>query len=184
MSTTVTAKLAPLLSYLESLSGERADVQKLAEALDQLEQLTVDDLADYNIYDAHDYRRNLIVEGAMYEVLLLCWQSGQRSPIHDHAHSVCGIKVMQGTLTEVRYRESPCGQVVANDAREMQAGGLCASVDHDIHEISNLQSPGNDLATLHIYSPPLREMAMYDPAKPGARTYRPVNFEFHSGSGI
>lgn len=184
MSTTVTDKLSPLLTYLDSLTTERAEVQQLAAALDRLDELTIDDLADYAVFDAHDYRRNLVVEGAMYEVLVLCWKSGQRSPIHDHAHSVCGVKVLQGKLTEVRYRESPCGQVVARDCREMEVGGLCASVDHDIHEISNLEADGHDLVTMHIYSPPLREMAMYDPAKPGALTYRPVNFEFLEGSGI
>ncbi|MEM9415551.1 MAG: cysteine dioxygenase family protein [Planctomycetota bacterium] len=184
MSTTVTDKLSPLLAYLDSLTTERADVQMLAEALGRLDGLTVDDLADYAVFDDHDYRRNLVVEGPMYEVLLLCWKSGQRSPIHDHAHSVCGVKVLQGTGTEVRYRETPCGQVVPYDARELAKGGVCASVDHDIHELSNMEAQGNNLVTMHIYSPPLREMAMYDPAKPGAMTYRPVNFEFHSGSGI
>lgn len=184
MSTTVTDKLSPLLAYLDSLTTERAEVQLLAEALDRLDGLSADDLREYAVFDDHDYRRNLVVEGPMYEVLLLCWKSGQRSPIHDHAHSVCGVKVLQGTLTEVRYRETPCGQVVARDARTMSAGGLCASADHDIHEISNLEAEGDNLVTMHIYSPPLREMAMYDPAKPGKMTYRPVNFEFHSGSGI
>jgi cysteine dioxygenase len=184
MTTTATAKLAPLLAYLDSLTTERADVQRLAEALDRLDGLSADDLREYAVFDDHDYRRNLVVEGPMYEVLLLCWKSGQRSPIHDHAHSVCGVKVLEGRLTEVRYRETPCGQVVAKDCREMELGGICASVDHDIHEISNLEAEGEDLITMHIYSPPLREMAMYDPAKPGAMTYRPVNFEFHGGSGI
>ena len=184
MSTTVTDKLAPLLSYLESLTDERADVQLLAEALGRLDGLTAEDLRDYAVYDPHDYRRNLIVEGERYEVLLLCWRSGQRSPIHDHAHSVCGVKVLEGKMTEVRYRHAPCGQVAATDARVLEEGGICASVDHDIHEISNLEAPGNDLATLHIYSPPLREMAMYHPTRPGKMTYRPVNFEFHGGSGI
>ncbi|MFI4861260.1 MAG: cysteine dioxygenase [Phycisphaerales bacterium JB063] len=184
MSTTLTHKLTPLLSYLDSLADQRADAQRLAQALGELDGLTLDDLKEYVVFDEHDYRRNLVVEGPMYEVLLLCWKSGQRSPIHDHAHSVCGVKVLRGTLTEVRYRETPCGQVIPKDVRAMQFGGMCASVDHDIHEISNMEAPGQDLVTMHIYSPPLREMAMYDPAKPGARVYRPVNFEFHGGSGI
>lgn len=184
MPTTLTDKLSPLLTYLDSLTSERADVQKLAEALDQLDGLKIDDLRDYAVFDDHDYRRNLVVEGAMYEVLLLCWKSGQRSPIHDHAHSVCGVKVLQGKLTEVRYRETACGQVIPKDVRAMEPGGMCASSDHDIHEISNMEAEGEDLVTMHIYSPPLREMAMYDPTKPGALVYRPVNFEFHEGSGI
>ena len=185
MPTTAAAdKLAPLLSYLGSLTDQRAEVQRLAEVLGQLEGVSADDLRDYVVFDEHDYRRNLVIEGPMYEVLLLCWRSGHRSPVHDHARSVCGVKVLQGKLTEVRYRETPCGQVVAKDTREMEAGQLCASADRDIHEISNLEGPGEDLVTLHIYSPPLRKMTMYDPAKPGTLTYQPVNFEFHGGSGI
>lgn len=184
MSTTVTAKLAPLLSYLDTLSDQRADVQRLAACLEQLGDLTLDDLSAHAIFDEHEYRRNLICEGPMYEVLALCWLSGQRSPIHDHAHSVCGVKVIAGNATEVRYGSTPCGQVVPKDARELSEGGVCASADSDIHELSNLEAAGCDLVTLHIYSPPLREMGMYDPGKPGKALYRPVNFEFHSGSGI
>ena len=122
MSTTVPEKLSPLLTYLDSLSSERADVQKLAEALGDLDGLSIEDLRDYAVFDEHDYRRNLVVEGAMYEVLMLCWKSGQRSPIHDHARSVCGVKVLQGKLTEVRYRETACGQVIPKDARAMHDG--------------------------------------------------------------
>jgi len=184
MSATVTHKLAPLIAYLDSLTDERADVQRLSEALAQLEGLTVDDLKDYAVFDEMEYRRNLICESPMYELLLLTWRSGQRSPIHDHAKSVCGVKILQGTMAEVRYKIAPCGMVVPTHCHDLGPGGICASVGSDIHEISNLQAPGEDLLTLHIYSPPLREMAMYDPARTGKAKYRPVNFEFHGGSGI
>ncbi len=47
------------------------------------------------------------------------------------------------------------------DTRELTAGHVCASQDDDTHQVSNLQSQGQNLVTLHIYSPPLRAMQKF-----------------------
>lgn len=35
--------------------------------------------------------------------MILCWNEGQSSAIHDHADSHCFLKVLQGSLMEVKY---------------------------------------------------------------------------------
>jgi cysteine dioxygenase len=35
--------------------------------------------------------------------MILCWNEGQTSAIHDHADSHCFMKVLKGGLTEVKY---------------------------------------------------------------------------------
>ena len=42
-----------------------------------------------------------------------------------------------------------------------RAGGICATEDADIHQVSNLADDGGDLVTLHVYSPPLLNMGTY-----------------------
>src|SRR4030095_857533 len=96
-----------------------------------------------------------------YEVLVICWQSGQRSPIHNHAQSTCGLKVLTGICTETIFHSSPCGQVVARGSTQLAAGSVTASQDTDTHQVSNLEPAGQNLVTLHIYSPPLRSMQRF-----------------------
>ena len=62
-----------------------------------------------NFRDDH-YTRNLVgydvPQGgsrAKFTALILCWDKGQMSPIHDHAGSSCWVKVLQGQLREVKY---------------------------------------------------------------------------------
>lgn len=38
-----------------------------------------------------------------YNLMTLCWGEGHGSAIHDHANSHCFMKMLQGTLEEVRF---------------------------------------------------------------------------------
>ena len=35
--------------------------------------------------------------------MLLCWEKGQKSPIHDHSGSNCWVKVLDGQVEESLY---------------------------------------------------------------------------------
>jgi len=88
MQQTIPSFLGELTTYLDGLS-QRAPEDELVQ---RLEQLTIDaeELVPYQRYHPTQYRRNLICEGQWYDLLAICWASGQRSPIHDHAQSTCG----------------------------------------------------------------------------------------------
>lgn len=162
--------LAPLLRYLETLT-DRAPLDELARRLEST-QVTLEDVAEFARFDARRYRRNLIAEGPWFSVLALCWRSGQRSPIHDHAHSTCAFKVLTGICSETVYTFSPCGQVVPLHTHDCPAGSIVATHDADTHQVSNLQPAGQDLVTLHIYSPPLHEMQRFSILGPGSDDWR------------
>jgi len=132
----------------------------LAAELEHLE-LDLQTLAPWWIFDACKYRRNLIRRTAAYEALLLCWLPEQRSPIHDHRGSGCAFRVIEGVVSETLYeRTAKDDRVTAAAMRWLPPGTICASRDFDIHEVANTQS-GRDLVTLHVYSPPLREVNLY-----------------------
>src|SRR6266478_4207168 len=97
----VAKNLAALLAYLESLE-DRALLAELTAQLQGLE-LDLDDLAEHVRFSSKSYARNLVQGGDWYHLLVLCWRNGQRSPIHDHAGSSCGVRVLHGTLTETRF---------------------------------------------------------------------------------
>ena len=178
----VPPKLQPLVNYLDSLT-QRASIGRLKELL-AASDVTLADVKDFVRFEPTTYQRNLVAIGRWYEVLVICWRSGQRSPIHNHARSTCGLKVLGGVCTETYFAHSPCGQVVALSSHECEAGHVCASEDDDTHQVSNLQAPGRDLVTIHIYSPPLRSMKKFSITGSTAEEWRPPVFEFSHGEGI
>jgi cysteine dioxygenase len=167
--------LDPIVTYLDRLSG-RADLGKLTELLASV-RLTRPDIAPSCIFGAKGYRRNTIKRTEWYELLAICWRSGDRTPIHDHRGVSCAFKVIEGTGTEIRFRNTPSGLICPCATIEMHPGYICAADDADIHEVANMQATGTDLITLHIYSPPITQMNVYDFASPvpesESRVYAP-----------
>jgi cysteine dioxygenase len=38
-----------------------------------------------------------------FNLMILCWGEGHGSPVHDHADAHCFMKILQGSLSEVRF---------------------------------------------------------------------------------
>ncbi len=147
--------------------------------------LTAEDLASYLVFNPERYVRNRLHDGPSYQALVLCWRNGQRSPIHNHRGSNCGVKVLRGVATETLFARAPNGLIVATGSRDLPPGHVCASADDDVHQVSNLQAGGADLVTLHVYSPPLLRMEVFALDSPAVREWDdPVNDPFAFGGGI
>ena len=163
---TVFPKLRPLLGYLDGLGG-RADLTTLRRLLEEL-QVTRADLEPACSFNRERYRRNLIRETPWYELVCLCWSSGQRTPIHDHEGSSCAFLVVEGVATETRFERTPSRLVIPTLTQQRRPGFICASTEADIHQVANTQPEGSDLITLHIYSPQLRHFNVYSLDTPTA----------------
>jgi cysteine dioxygenase len=170
-----------LCRYLDRLE-ERVDLADLQIELSQL-QVCWDEIAEHVRFSERGYARNLMRSGEWYHLLILCWKNGQRSPIHDHAGSSCGIRVLRGTMTETRFEFAPNGDVKAVASKDYGPGSVQGSQDYDLHQISNLQADDADLVTLHIYSPPLLRMGTYSMFD-HSRGEEPMLMEFYDAAGI
>lgn len=175
-------RIESILQHLDGLT-ERATVEQLKSWLQEA-AVTAEDVATHIRFDEDHYLRNLIREGPHYHMLALCWRSGQRSPIHNHRGSTCGFAVLRGVATETIFERSRCGLVKAVSSRDLGVGSIGASQDTDTHQVSNLQPAGDDLVTLHIYSPPLLCMDSFSLTDPYVGEFRPTVLEHVCGSGI
>ncbi len=173
-----------LLQRLDASPG-RIALRELEDALAAL-SVTLDDIRPHLTFGDDRYRRNLAHAGPSYQALVLCWRSGQRSPIHDHAGSSCGVRVLAGTATETIFERTRAGMVYAVRSQIHAPGSICATQDSDIHQISNIADDGSDLVTLHVYSPPLLQMGTYSLFDPDVRPFQdPVHEEpLLDGGGI
>jgi cysteine dioxygenase len=177
----MTQSLEELWRYLDSLTG-RAPLPELTTRLAQAD-ITCDDVADFVRFSDRQYMRNLVRSGPWYYALVLCWKNGQRSPIHNHTGSTCGVRVLRGTLTETLFEFAPNGAVKATFSRDCTPGSILGSVDGDMHQVSNLQAGDADLVTLHVYSPPLLFMETFSLID-RSRGQEPMLLEFSDAAGI
>ena len=163
----------------------RIPLAELEAALRELE-IRREDVARFALFDPDTYRRNLMHAGPAYQALILCWRNGQRSPIHDHRGSSCGVLVLEGVAVETVFERTRSGMVYATRSHEHSAGSVCATQDADIHQVSNLQEDAADLVTLHVYSPPLLSMGTYSLFDPVIREFLDPVYEelLVDGGGI
>src|SRR5213078_3412752 len=96
-----TVMLTTIDAIFDDLDGA-TDRLSLPAILDwfRTTDLTAEDVAEYLVFRPDRYVRNLLHAGPAYQALVLCWRNGQRSPIHNHRGSNCGVKVLRGVATE------------------------------------------------------------------------------------
>jgi uncharacterized NAD(P)/FAD-binding protein YdhS len=106
------------------------------------------------------YSRRRVVRRENYELLVLTWMPSQGSVAHDHSGSLCGLKIVQGDLTEKLFVESADGRVRKESAKSYGPGDVLIDPGEIVHSIANI-STDELLVTVHLYSPPLPEVRRY-----------------------
>lgn len=153
------ASLAEFLYALDAYS-DRIPINALKVHLNSLD-ITYDQVKEFAHFSDTGYRRNLMHQGHAYQALIICWKNGQRSPIHNHTGSSCGVKILKGVATETLFVIAPNNLIYPTNSEWLFEGDVTGSEDSDIHQISNLQDESRELVTLHIYSPKLLQMECY-----------------------
>jgi predicted metal-dependent enzyme (double-stranded beta helix superfamily) len=100
----------------------------------------------------------------------MCSRSGQATTIHDHGGSSCAFKILKGVASETFFKRVPGargyqGYVTPTGASKLyKYGQVCSIPDGEIYRIANNQT-GQDLITLHLYSPP-SQMSLFEVYNP------------------
>jgi len=117
------------------------------------------------------YARNLVYKCENFECLVLCWKPGQRSPIHDHANSICAVYTLDGVLSADNYRKTANGHIRADYSEDFRPGSILTIQTTEIHQVSNLQD-STDLVSLHFYVGPLDNSFLYSVQQPIHELYQ------------
>lgn len=122
---------------------------------------SIESLKPYLNYRAERYCRNLIYYDDAFEVLLLCWDKGQKSAVHGHEQSKCFMKVMQGRLQYVNYVERD-----PSTPADLMHDSTVIGELHDIDGSAYIHSVGHygsaPSASLHVYAKPITECEVFD----------------------
>lgn len=150
--------LDQLLSRLQDCQGQ--DYVHLAEQLDLLPS----QFTSYQFWNQDHYTRNCIVRNADYELILLCWDKNQKTPIHCHGGEECWVYMLDGTISESRYIENAERGLKETSCEEVSNSNLSYMTDDmGFHSLTNI---GEGTAmSLHLYVKPITKCRVYDESK-------------------
>ncbi len=166
---------------------------QLDQLQDWVSRLTLkDDLFDRHItFKPDTYQRRLLCRTPRFDMLILCWQPGQQSSIHDHQESLNVTRVYRGQLTSRGFQaidRSPslsftnqCSDPTASCSMplhlcqevQLEKSDLAVVDRHSIHQLAN--AADENLVTLHVYARPLQKLAVYCPQS-GKSQLLPVHY--------
>jgi len=120
-----------------------------------------EDWREYAFFNPHKYCRNLVEINKDFEIIVICWDANQESPIHNHSSQDCWFGVMQGTMEEVTYDQDPVHWLKQKAVQRSTKGDVgWIHDDNAIHKVRSVDEQG---ITLHIYSKPIPMCQIYCP---------------------
>lgn len=171
-----TVPITTLLDGLREIPVANFGVGTVCDFL-RANPVSVDSLRPYLFFRQSCYTRNLIFKNELFEIMTLCWEAGQATPIHDHAEQNCWMAMPTGKLRVVNY------QIAEHDAAKNKcrvapteqfdlAENCAAEVDpaEPIHQILNAPEFAARAVSLHIYSRPFERCQIYSTALNEIRT--------------
>lgn len=132
-------------------------IMKTSEIGDYLKtnSFVVQDLLSYCTWNEEHYTRNCLQRNQEKEIILLCWEPGQKTPIHNHNGQNCWVSQLQGSITENLYQNYNQQYNLTNSISLEE--GKCSFINdemgwHNLENHSNKRS-----VSLHIYVNPIEE---------------------------
>jgi len=125
------------------------------------------------------YSRNCIERTEVFELILICWNSGASTPVHAHDEQRCWVYQVDGKTNEVRYKQNEVGDLVSSHRAELTPGSL--SYMHDEMGYHALVNKSETTAmSLHLYVSPIDSCQVFDTA---AAAFKNTELNYHSYKG-
>lgn len=181
----------PLRDFVERLRAAfdpRPEPWRIEELLGAWRP-SLDSLRPFVAFDPVRYARQRVHREADFELVLMCWDRGQATPVHDHDGQHGWITVLEGRLAVQEYeRRGGPGDLRELQSEEPTAAGTVllapgrrfavsagasvaeAAAPESIHRVG---PEGGRTLSLHLYSGPLDSFLVFDPERGTARRVRP-----------
>ncbi len=117
----------------------------------------------YANWSMKKYTRNCIHREEHYELILLCWEPGQETPIHCHGGEECWVYGVDGILENKVY-DIKDEELVLIESESMAPGENTFMNDSKgYHSLCNLGT--SRAMSLHLYMDPIRNCTVFNTSK-------------------
>ena len=160
------------MNFNEQNTTALQTVQELVTALKEEERTTFAEiiqslnlpasaLKPFASWSNECYTRNCIVETEKFELILICWEKEQFTPIHGHNGEECWVKVIQGEFKETIYQLDENEELQVIRSFSSKEGDSSYMIDFmGFHRLENSASKRS--MSLHLYSKPIRSCQLFD----------------------
>jgi len=151
------SKISSLSNLISRLSGASKEEYK---SIGVNLEIPLEDFSPFANWSSEHYTRNCIVREDNFELILLCWEPGQGTPIHCHGGEECWVYVIDGKIKESHYEvDSDKLKLIA--VEELLSGKKSfMSDDLGYHSLEN--NPHRRTMSLHLYMDPIDDCTVYD----------------------
>lgn len=110
------------------------------------------------------YCRNCIIENEHFELILICWEKGQSTPIHGHDGEECWVYFADGQLKETIYTRDVENQLSPSKVSLPELQSTTFMTDEmGFHKLENI-ADGRSIS-LHLYAKPIQNCKVFDESK-------------------
>lgn len=162
-----TVKIENLIEGLREIPDEEFKCDNVYQFLAE-NPVDIRSIAPYFFWSERFYTRNLIYKDERFELLAVCWESGQVSRIHNHDDQMCWMTVPVGKLRGQNFRAVEIDEAkgfckLEETDRFDLSDCLAAKVELEepIHQILNLPEFESRAVSIHIYSKPFNSCLSY-----------------------
>lgn len=162
-----TNQIETVISGLRSISDDEFTCDNVYQFLSDT-PIDVDSITKYFFWNSDFYTRNLVYKDDRFEMMVICWDKGQVSRVHNHADQKCWMTVPVGRLQGLNFAIADIDvsrgycKLVETDTFEL-SDCLTAKVELEepIHQVLNLSEYNERAASVHIYSKPYDSCLSY-----------------------
>jgi len=168
--------IAQLISEL----GEAENFQEYKNLVKRL-NIPSEEFANYAYWSDEKYTRNCIDRTDDHELILLCWEAGQETPIHCHNEQECWVIALMGEFEEKRFIDSEEGIRIIDVERELavkEQGVSYMNDDMGYHALKNISD--SRAMSLHLYVSPIDECTVY---RDTTNSFERIKLEYDSFKG-
>lgn len=114
-------------------------------------------------FSDESYTRNCLSCCDEYELLLMCWKEGQKSPIHSYQFQESWLKVLKGELTIDTYQVNKSDMTAVKTNSVVVSAGEFSYLNDSMgfHSIRN--SGSEPVSSLHLHVDRITEWEVFNP---------------------
>ncbi|MCB0736744.1 MAG: cysteine dioxygenase family protein [Bacteroidetes bacterium] len=155
-----------------------ANKSQAAQLIKRIE-IPAEAFANYATWNNERYTRNCLALQSHFELILLCWEPGNKTPLHCHAEQECWVYGVEGEVTEIRYAPNELNRMQQSNFSQLNGGEMTYMHDRMGYHIIENNSTERAM-TLHLYMNPIKKCRIFD-VETGAFEWKTLRYDSFEG---
>jgi len=168
----IISSLSNLIQHLDNSTQEQ--YAELGASVD----IPLSEFLPFAHFSTDHYTRNCIKRTNHYELILLCWEENQETPVHCHGGEECWVYVVDGRMEESHF-DYIQKLLIETETESLSKGSKSFMNDElGFHKLKN-SATGRSMS-LHLYMDPINHCTAYSDKQ---KDFVDVELSYHSYQG-